>query len=347
MKKGGIIMLKKLLSKVLALTVVSSTLTAMSSHALAFYVENDSEIYTNTVNHYNERYQSYPELLDAINADLVGDGNTDGYYSNVWRLDNGENENYFEGYFEYTHYDSLNLKIVDTTADDLNSLLAEMGIDEETARAYVPYDTSAYSIPMIFFFGGGDNVKLADDITKAAREKYGSRVISATGSFNVIQFLQTSYHFKMWTTYNKSGHYLDRKSVPLDEVNAALKENGFVPYFDTEKRSIIYPEGCSVEDKIRFRTFVYENFDICIDVYTLCEANESGNRVDFLADGVKGDANLDGKATVADSVAILQHIANRDKYGLKQQGLINADVDGEAGVTANDARVLQEWDANK
>lgn len=62
---------------------------------------------------------------------------------------------------------------------------------------------------------------------------------------------------------------------------------------------------------------------------------------------IKGDANLDGKLTVADSVAILQHIANRDKYGLKPQGLINADVDGEAGVTANDARVLQEWDANK
>ena len=57
---------------------------------------------------------------------------------------------------------------------------------------------------------------------------------------------------------------------------------------------------------------------------------------------VHGDANCDGKTTVADSVAILQHIANRDKYGLKAQGLINADVDGEAGVTANDARVLQE-----
>lgn len=62
---------------------------------------------------------------------------------------------------------------------------------------------------------------------------------------------------------------------------------------------------------------------------------------------VHGDANCDGKTTVADSVAILQHIANRDKYGLSSQGLINADVDGEAGVTANDARALQEWDANK
>ena len=60
-----------------------------------------------------------------------------------------------------------------------------------------------------------------------------------------------------------------------------------------------------------------------------------------------GDANGDFLLTVADPVAVLQHIGNRDKYSLTEQGLINADVDGVAGVTANDARVLQEWDANK
>ena len=200
---------------------------------------------------------------------------------------------------------------------------------------------------MIFFFGDGDNVKLADDITKAAKEKYGSSLISATGSFNVIQFLQTSYRFKMWAKLTEDGRYTDRKSVPLDEINADLKENGFAPYFDTETRSLIYPDDCTLEEKIRFRTYLYNKHDIVLELYTLCDASESGNMVDFLADGVMGDANLDGKATVADAVAILQHIANRDKYELKQQGLINADVDGEAGVTANDARVLQEWDANK
>ena len=62
---------------------------------------------------------------------------------------------------------------------------------------------------------------------------------------------------------------------------------------------------------------------------------------------LSGDANGDFLLTVADPVAILQHIGNRDKYSLTEQGIINADVDGIAGVTANDARVLQEWDANK
>lgn len=60
---------------------------------------------------------------------------------------------------------------------------------------------------------------------------------------------------------------------------------------------------------------------------------------------LKGDANLDTKATLADSVAILQHIANRDKYGLSPQGLVNADVDGNEGVTASDALELQKRDS--
>lgn len=66
------------------------------------------------------------------------------------------------------------------------------------------------------------------------------------------------------------------------------------------------------------------------------------------ADGkitVIGDANLDDKCSVADAVAILQHIANQDKYALKPQGKINADVDGESGITANDALFIQKVDA--
>lgn len=58
----------------------------------------------------------------------------------------------------------------------------------------------------------------------------------------------------------------------------------------------------------------------------------------------QGDANCDGRVTVADAVAILQHIGNRDKYGLSEQGKLNADVDGVEGITANDALVIQQWD---
>jgi hypothetical protein len=60
---------------------------------------------------------------------------------------------------------------------------------------------------------------------------------------------------------------------------------------------------------------------------------------------VRGDANEDGSVTVADAVAILQFIGNKDKYNLTDQGKLNADVDDNPGVTPNDALTIQKWDA--
>ena len=61
---------------------------------------------------------------------------------------------------------------------------------------------------------------------------------------------------------------------------------------------------------------------------------------------VYGDANLDGKVTVADAVAILQHVALKDKYGLVDEALNNADVYSRGdGVTAMDALSIQKLDA--
>lgn len=58
-----------------------------------------------------------------------------------------------------------------------------------------------------------------------------------------------------------------------------------------------------------------------------------------------GDANLDKKVTISDAVAILQSLANGEKYALKPQGKINADVDGVEGVTGKDAAAIQLFDA--
>ena len=62
--------------------------------------------------------------------------------------------------------------------------------------------------------------------------------------------------------------------------------------------------------------------------------------------GLIGDANCDKNVTVADAVAILQSIANNDKYALKPQGKVNADCFNVGdGVTANDALSIQKLDA--
>ncbi len=50
-----------------------------------------------------------------------------------------------------------------------------------------------------------------------------------------------------------------------------------------------------------------------------------------------GDANCDGFVRIGDAVAVLQHIANIDKYELSPQGYINGDVDGIKGISPRDA----------
>ena len=58
-----------------------------------------------------------------------------------------------------------------------------------------------------------------------------------------------------------------------------------------------------------------------------------------------GDANLDGKVTLSDALAILQFVANEDKYPLDAQAQSNADVcDRGKGITAQDAVAVLCYD---
>ncbi|MBR6579888.1 MAG: hypothetical protein IKK66_01150 [Ruminococcus sp.] len=61
---------------------------------------------------------------------------------------------------------------------------------------------------------------------------------------------------------------------------------------------------------------------------------------------VAGDANCDGKVTIADSTAILQAIGNPDKYGLTAEGKANADCCNPGdGITPADALSIKRLDA--
>ncbi|MDE6835316.1 MAG: dockerin type I repeat-containing protein [Ruminococcus sp.] len=56
-----------------------------------------------------------------------------------------------------------------------------------------------------------------------------------------------------------------------------------------------------------------------------------------------GDANEDGKVTIADAVTIMQYIVNPDEFGLTPQGMANADIFGDGdGITVMDALRIQE-----
>ena len=59
-----------------------------------------------------------------------------------------------------------------------------------------------------------------------------------------------------------------------------------------------------------------------------------------------GDANLDNDVTISDSVAVLQFIANTDKYPLDEEATTNADVYNPGdGVTGKDAISIMKFEA--
>ncbi len=59
-----------------------------------------------------------------------------------------------------------------------------------------------------------------------------------------------------------------------------------------------------------------------------------------------GDANCDGKVTIADATAIIQALGNQDEYVLSVQGAVNADViDNGDGITGADANAIQAIEA--
>ena len=61
---------------------------------------------------------------------------------------------------------------------------------------------------------------------------------------------------------------------------------------------------------------------------------------------VYGDANLDGNVSVADAVAIMQFLGNKDKYALTDEAKANADCYNTGdGITGNDALTIQKIDS--
>lgn len=70
------------------------------------------------------------------------------------------------------------------------------------------------------------------------------------------------------------------------------------------------------------------------------DSSSSGERL-------AGDANCDGEITVADATLVLQYLGNKDKYKISEQGMVNGDVDGEAGLSPVDALTIQMFDAKQ
>ena len=116
------------------------------------------------------------------------------------------------------------------------------------------------------------------------------------------------------------------------ELDVSGKLQGF--YYNEESDRFY-----TTENDLSNGTHKYHECDLIYDSYS--------QQFSILSSSVylAGDANEDRKTSISDAVAILQNLANAKKYPLSEQGKLNADVDGVAGVTGKDAAVIQQYDA--
>ena len=155
---------------------------------------------------------------------------------------------------------------------------------------------------------------------------YGSRVYQFALGYNQDK---ETFEDVLWDSKNDYS-YADLVSFE-DENEAAAITDKITLYADDKLVWGVEPDGTTVDDAPKTTGSTTTKKSTSNDGTTLW-----------------GDANLDKKVTVSDAVAILQAIANKDKYALKAQGAKNADVyDNGDGVTAMDALTIQQVDAQK
>ena len=347
-------MLKKAFSAALAFIAVASSMTGIYGSAYICTYE-DGDHYDSRIAQYEGKFTSCPELVDVVNSSVFGMNHYDesAYCTRVWRLDDGSDKKYSEYVFEVHDRDALYLRFkdIEVTPEEICSLIDELGMAEKAYSITESEELIYQGQPdlCIFFNDEENNLESANTIVQAIMEKYGDALISAGGRFDRIQFPTLDFYWTHAAADDKSKMDDALKSG----INEKLKENGFDVTIQRDNEKVFYPtvtmpDDYTDYDKFRLDTFMVENYGIRFYTYGIALYTGTNTKCyDFLCDPVTGDANLDSKATIADSVAILQHIANRDKYELKPQGRLNADVDGVEGVTANDALTLQKWDANK
>ena len=247
----------------------------------------------------------------------------------------------------------LNYRLSDgANAKDAEELIDSLGL----TSAHIITHNKEYS--RLAFYG--DSVSTSE-FKKAYRALKESSFISETAvkfvsAFTIIEFRPAciSDDFLSFQTADEERveKYLTEKEIGFkkefiysepyeNEDNAAVcRAVRFIP-----EKKMTQLEKLALFDEI-YKVLVSEDTD-AVYRYTWGHhdfPDYSGGGIN-ISDYTDGDANCDDKVTVADAVAVLQYIANKEKYPLSEQAQFNADIDGEDGITGGDAMAIQKIDA--
>lgn len=211
---------------------------------------------------------------------------------------------------------------------DYNGCQCKWGSDMTEFR--IPFEVMSLEPGMkldnlrIFMQDSGNEWKLMNDVqTSECIIPSDFTVISALTELRVNE--GADYEYTVLTELDDSSQYEWRRNGKIITKSSSNK---------------LKLENISIDDAGQYsvRIISPSGIEKTVSAFKL---NVISERLDYLA----GDANCDGKVTIADSTAILQHLGNQDKYGLSEQGLKNGDVDGLLGITTSDSLTLQKIDA--
>ncbi|MCM1131855.1 MAG: dockerin type I repeat-containing protein [Ruminococcus flavefaciens] len=245
----------------------------------------------------------------------------------------------------------------------------EVVFDEEINK---PVDVSAGLALRFSKHNTEMNYMIAEKAVSILKEKYPLKESQAYMGEAMISDMRIIMPSVPANSISALKEFTDEK---LDELNNVLSENGFkvncyiaddehfekinerdielesTPSFDNieeiprERRFIIdVADDMTLQEKLEYTLFMRENYDSYVSIYSQCSATPISNSFDILSmesNYLDGDANEDGVVDIADAAAIIQHLGNRDKYGLSMQGIVNADIDGD-GITGADALAIQK-----
>ncbi len=181
---------------------------------------------------------------------------------------------------------------------------------------------------------------ISPETAKKVREKLGESVIDFNYSFNQISY-QTGVLSSL-TRYvgcndkeKELREYLGNSNI---DVELIVRNKGE----DTDGTMEVVPaKELTLTEHYKFAEGIYKELGlVCGIVYPESVTPTLGTNLD-LTDYLNGDANRDKTTTIADAAAIMQAIANPDKYALSDLGEFNADFACD-GLTVDDAVAIQK-----
>ncbi|MDE7098881.1 MAG: endo-1,4-beta-xylanase [Ruminococcus sp.] len=233
------------------------------------------------------------------------------------------------------------------------------------ARKYAPESCKLYYNDYNEYMDGKLNAIV--EMATSLKEKGLIDGIGMQSHLDARQSLDAS--FPSVNVYNKA---LDKYSalgldIQITELDATIPENSGEQYFDVQADyykgiiDAIYAHKDNISALIVWGinddgSWRAKQSPLLFDseykakpaFYSIIEGHDIPEETTGTAKTLLGDANEDGEVNIADATAIIQHLGNKDKYGLSEQGLINADCCNVGdGVTGLDALALQRLEAKQ